>query len=47
MTKKEKAFAEQLREQFKRGEITLMECHKIWDKKILKIERPEWWYKEE
>jgi hypothetical protein len=47
MTKKEKIFLEQLRQRYKKGELSVMECHKIWDKEILKINRPDWWYKEE
>ena len=35
MTKKERAFLEILRERVRKGEITIEEAHKIWDREIL------------
>ena len=45
MTKKERQFQNELRRQYKEGKISLMDAHKQWDLKVLKIKRPDWWYK--
>jgi len=44
MTKKEKSFGNKLRKQYNAGEITLGQAHRIWDKKVLNIDRPKKYY---